>query len=144
MLQSLAVGQTITQVYRITITDNNGATISQDITITITGTNDDPTNSAPQIVVGATDAIGAVQEDVAVQSGESERHRHHHVPGHRPDRHALRYRGAAAIAAFEVTISRPLPGFDPITDYFGALVLVSIENPNDTNNIGTVTLDIHA
>ncbi|OQW54601.1 MAG: hypothetical protein A4S14_14945 [Proteobacteria bacterium SG_bin9] len=43
-LQSLAEGQTITQVYTITITDssNSHATVSKDVTVTITGTNDAP------------------------------------------------------------------------------------------------------
>ena len=42
MLQSLALGQTITQVYTVTFTDNNGASIPQDVTVTITGINDAP------------------------------------------------------------------------------------------------------
>ena len=42
VLQSLAVGQTITQVYTVTITDNNGASVTQDVTVTLTGTNDAP------------------------------------------------------------------------------------------------------
>ncbi|MBB5050075.1 VCBS repeat-containing protein [Afipia massiliensis] len=41
-LQSLAEGQTITQVYTITITDEHGAFVTQTVTITITGTNDAP------------------------------------------------------------------------------------------------------
>ncbi len=41
-LQSLAEGQTITQVYTITITDVHGALVTQTVTITITGTNDAP------------------------------------------------------------------------------------------------------
>ncbi|WP_434056884.1 VCBS domain-containing protein [Bradyrhizobium tunisiense] len=42
VLQSLAEGQTITQVYTVTFTDNHGAQVSQDVTVTITGTNDEP------------------------------------------------------------------------------------------------------
>ena len=42
-LQSLAAGQTITQVYTVTLDDNNDAPCQQDVTITITGTNDKPT-----------------------------------------------------------------------------------------------------
>ncbi|MDO8981246.1 MAG: VCBS domain-containing protein [Afipia sp.] len=41
-LQSLAEGQTITQVYTVTITDEHGALVTQTVTITITGTNDAP------------------------------------------------------------------------------------------------------
>src|SRR5262249_25531679 len=42
-LQSLAKGQTITQVYTVTISDGHpGGTVTQDVTITITGVNDIP------------------------------------------------------------------------------------------------------
>ena len=40
--QQLAVGQVVTEVYTITINDNEGDTVEQDVTITITGTNDAP------------------------------------------------------------------------------------------------------
>ena len=43
VLQSLAEGQTITQVYTVTFTDDHGAHVTQDVTVTITGTNDTPT-----------------------------------------------------------------------------------------------------
>ena len=43
MLQSLAVGQTITQVYTVTLDDHHGGTVTQDVTVTIIGTNDAPT-----------------------------------------------------------------------------------------------------
>ena len=43
VLQSLAQGQTITQVYTVTVDDAHGGTASQDVTVTITGTNDTPT-----------------------------------------------------------------------------------------------------
>ena len=42
-LQSLAVGQIITQIYTVTIDDLHGGTITQDVTVTITGTDDAPT-----------------------------------------------------------------------------------------------------
>ncbi|MFM9939403.1 MAG: beta strand repeat-containing protein, partial [Hyphomicrobiaceae bacterium] len=59
-LDHLAAGDTITQVYRVTVTDNGAPpqSVSQDVTITITGTND-----APVIVAGTTDAVGAATED---------------------------------------------------------------------------------
>ncbi|WP_245427539.1 VCBS domain-containing protein [Bradyrhizobium sp. MOS003] len=60
VLQSLAKGQTITQVYTVTFTDNNGAQVSQDVTVTITGTND-----APTITSDADAAAGSVTEDAA-------------------------------------------------------------------------------
>src|SRR4029453_3596177 len=43
VLQSLAKGQTITQVYTVTVSDGHGGTVEQDVTVTITGTNDEPT-----------------------------------------------------------------------------------------------------
>ncbi len=45
-LDSLAVGETLTTVVTITATDRNGASVSNDVTITITGTNDAPTLTA--------------------------------------------------------------------------------------------------
>jgi VCBS repeat-containing protein len=64
VLQSLAVGQTITQVYTVTVSDGHGGTVSQDVTVTITGTND-----APTIVADSTSASGGVTEDNSVVSG---------------------------------------------------------------------------
>ncbi len=40
--QSLAEGQTVTETFTVTISDGNGGSISQDITVTVTGTNDVP------------------------------------------------------------------------------------------------------
>ncbi|WP_236840802.1 VCBS domain-containing protein [Bradyrhizobium sp. CCGE-LA001] len=64
VLQSLAEGQTITQVYTVTFTDNHGAQISQDVTVTITGTNDAPAvsyvTSDYMNFDGATIAVGDV------------------------------------------------------------------------------------
>ena len=42
----LSEGQTLTQVYTLTVDDGSGGTITQDITITINGTNDAPTITA--------------------------------------------------------------------------------------------------
>ncbi len=58
MLQSLAEGQTITQVYTVTFDDHHGGIVSQDVTITITGVND-----APTITSDVDAAKGAVTED---------------------------------------------------------------------------------
>nr|WP_245269071.1 VCBS domain-containing protein [Bradyrhizobium japonicum] len=63
VLQSLAQGQSITQVYTVTFTDDHGAQVSQDVTVTINGTND-----APTIISSAADAAGAVTEDSATLS----------------------------------------------------------------------------
>ena len=64
VLQSLAAGETSTQIYTVTIVDNNGAAISQDVAVVITGTNDEPT-----IVTGATTASGGVIEDSNIVLG---------------------------------------------------------------------------
>lgn len=54
VLQSLAVGQTITQIYTITIMDDNNVPVTQAVTITITGTNDVPTIVAGEVSQAAT------------------------------------------------------------------------------------------
>jgi len=41
-VQALGEGQTITQVYTITIEDGHGGTATRDVSVTITGTNDAP------------------------------------------------------------------------------------------------------
>lgn len=60
VLQSLAKGQTITQVYTVTIDDHHGGTVTQDVTVTIKGTND-----APTVTSSAAAAKGAVTEDTS-------------------------------------------------------------------------------
>ena len=61
-VQFLAVSQTITETYRITVNDTHGGVVTRDVVVTITGTNDDP-------VVATTDLVGAVTEDTAVVLG---------------------------------------------------------------------------
>ncbi|PWF21741.1 retention module-containing protein [Corticimicrobacter populi] len=57
-LDYLAEGQTLTQVYDVTVSDGKGGTVTQKVTITITGTND-----APEITTSEADRTGAVTED---------------------------------------------------------------------------------
>jgi len=57
--QYLAVGETVTEVYTITLDDGNGSTVTKDITITITGTNDN-------VIIATADTVGSVTEDAAV------------------------------------------------------------------------------
>ena len=71
LAQQLAVGQVITQTYTVSIDDQHGGVITQDVTVTITGTED-----APTIVAGATTAIGR-----GGGRRPADRVRHHHVPG---------------------------------------------------------------
>ena len=59
--QQLAAGQVVTEVYTITIDDQNGDTVTQDITITITGSND-------AVLVSGAVASGAVIEDGTAQA----------------------------------------------------------------------------
>ncbi|MEK7342229.1 MAG: VCBS domain-containing protein, partial [Pseudomonadota bacterium] len=47
-VQYLAVGETVTQVFRVTIIDDDGDEKTTNVTITITGTNDDPTFTSSQ------------------------------------------------------------------------------------------------
>src|SRR5204862_206499 len=63
-LQSLAEGETITQVYTVTVDDGHtGGTVTKDVTVTITGTND-----APTIDAASTTASGGVTEDTNVNA----------------------------------------------------------------------------
>jgi VCBS repeat-containing protein len=57
-LDFLAKDETLTVKYDVTIDDHHGATTTQTVTVTITGTNDTPT-----IVAGSTTATGAITED---------------------------------------------------------------------------------
>ena len=55
----------MTQNYTITVSDGNGGSVAQQVTVTITGTNDAPTISA------ATDVSGAVTEITDGAAGEN-------------------------------------------------------------------------
>ena len=63
--QKLAEGQTIIQTYTVTISDVNGATVTQPVIVTITGDNDDPT-----IVVDPVDVPGLGTGISTVDTGE--------------------------------------------------------------------------
>ncbi len=54
----LAIGQTLTITYALTISDGHGGSVVQNIVETVTGTND-----APSIVAGSTTATGAFTHD---------------------------------------------------------------------------------
>ncbi|UUE95721.1 VCBS domain-containing protein [Comamonas thiooxydans] len=64
VLDSLGAGQTLTQTYTVTIADGKGGTVTQDIVITITGTND-----APTITSGA--QAGSITEVTDGATGEN-------------------------------------------------------------------------
>ena len=52
-IQFLAQGQTLTQDYFVTIADANGGSTSQDVTVTLNGTNDAPTAVGETIITDA-------------------------------------------------------------------------------------------
>jgi VCBS repeat-containing protein len=57
-VQYLAEGEALTQTYTVEIDDGQGGTVTQDVTVTITGTNDDPppfVYSTPAIFTGTGD-----------------------------------------------------------------------------------------
>jgi VCBS repeat-containing protein len=58
--QSLAAGQEVSETFTVTVTDDQGATATQDVTITITGTNDAPT---------ASDGSASTDEDTPILTG---------------------------------------------------------------------------
>ena len=60
-IQFLSEGQTLTQVYQVMVSDNQGGTTEQDVAVTITGTNDAP-SAAPATII--TD--GDVNNTVAI------------------------------------------------------------------------------
>ncbi|MGR6834315.1 retention module-containing protein [Aliivibrio wodanis] len=59
----LGVGETLDIVYRVEVSDNHGATDFQDVTITITGSNDGP-------VISGSDTGSVVEDVLASVSGE--------------------------------------------------------------------------
>ena len=59
-LQSLALGQTVTQVYTITVADNHGALVSQDVKVTLVGTNDSPIITSEDLAATLTEALTPV------------------------------------------------------------------------------------
>jgi VCBS repeat-containing protein len=52
-IQFLSEGQTLTQVYQVMVADNHGGTTEQDVSVTMTGTNDAPSAAAQTIVTNA-------------------------------------------------------------------------------------------
>ena len=69
-LDFLQAGETITQTYTVRVNDQQGGTVDQDVTITLTGTNDAPTVTATTDVIGSVTEIsdGGVGENVTVHS----------------------------------------------------------------------------
>ncbi|MGZ9098199.1 MAG: Ig-like domain-containing protein [Brevundimonas sp.] len=55
-IQYLAAGETLTQTYTVTVSDGQGGTVSQPVTVTITGANDAPVITAADVAGGVTEA----------------------------------------------------------------------------------------
>ena len=62
--QSLAAGQTVNEQFTVTINDGHGGTVSQLVTVTVTGTND-----APVLNAAATPVLSSVGEDAGAPVG---------------------------------------------------------------------------
>ena len=129
MLQSLAVGETITQVYTVTVSDGHGGTVPQDVTVTITGVND-----APTIVTGSTTPAGGVTEDTSV------------VAGNIGTSGTITFQDVDLIdthtASFVLkttTSSAHLPGFTDNTTNIGTFALTAVSE-NNTDTINTASL----
>ena len=63
VLQSLAMGQTLTQVYTVTITKNDGTELTQDVTVTMIGVND-----SPVFVSSTNDTLTGTEDSVALDA----------------------------------------------------------------------------
>ncbi|UWU93367.1 VCBS domain-containing protein [Bradyrhizobium sp. CB1015] len=126
VVQSLANGQTITQVYTVTFTDDHGAQVEQDVTVTITGTND-----APTMTSSAEDAAGAVTEDSSATLS---------VSGTLAIQDVDLIDNHTAEAAFKSsTSSAHLPGFDDDTPLGTFTIDLSVAEFNtDTDNGATL------
>ncbi|WP_454652519.1 VCBS domain-containing protein [Bradyrhizobium liaoningense] len=126
VLQSLAQGQTITQVYTVTFTDDHEAHVSKDVTVTITGTND-----APTITSDTAAAAGAVTEDACAMLS---------IGGTLAIQDLDLIDTHAAQAAFKsATSTAPLPGFCSDTPLGTFTIDPSVlESVADTDNGATL------
>ncbi len=62
--QNLAAGETRTEIFTVTVADEQGATATQDVTITITGTNDAP------LITSGIQVGSAVEDNVPITWGQ--------------------------------------------------------------------------
>ncbi|MGY3031633.1 VCBS repeat-containing protein [Bradyrhizobium sp. USDA 4354] len=126
VLQSLAKGQTITQVYTVTVDDHHGGTVTKDVTVTITGTNDTPT-----ITSDADAATGSVTEDTSATLS---------IDGTLAIQDLDLIDTHTAQAVFKSsTSSVHLPGFDDDTPLGSFTIDPSVhEFSTDTNNSATL------
>ncbi|WP_457266143.1 beta strand repeat-containing protein, partial [Pseudomonas sp. P5_C3] len=77
--QYLAQGQTVTETYLVTISDGHGSSVTQNVTITITGTNDQPTVTAAEVESGAVTEDGTTMTSGSFAFGDVDLADHTHV-----------------------------------------------------------------
>ncbi|MGO4312943.1 beta strand repeat-containing protein, partial [Pseudomonas sp. KB_15] len=77
--QYLAQGQTVTETYLVTISDGHGSSVTQNVTITITGTNDGPTVAAAELESGAVAEDGTKVASGSFAFGDVDLADHAHV-----------------------------------------------------------------
>ncbi|WP_223547101.1 VCBS domain-containing protein [Pseudomonas sp. A-B-19] len=77
--QYLAQGQTVTETYLVTVSDGHGSSVTQNVTITITGTNDAPTVTAAEIESGALTEDGTTVASGSFAFGDVDLADHAHV-----------------------------------------------------------------
>ncbi|MGF6091878.1 VCBS domain-containing protein, partial [Pseudomonas sp. 18173] len=77
--QYLAQGQTVTETYLVTISDGHGSSATQNVTITITGTNDAPTVTAAEVESGAVTEDGTTVASGSFAFGDVDLADHGHV-----------------------------------------------------------------
>lgn len=127
VLQSLAEGQTITQVYTVTVDDHHGGTVTQDVTVTITGNND-----APTVTSDADAARGSVTEDTGLTLS---------IGGTLAIQDLDLIDTHTAQAVFKSSsVSSALPGFDANSTNIGTFTIDPsvLESSTDTNNGATL------
>jgi VCBS repeat-containing protein len=132
VLQSLAKGETITQVYAISFRDHNGSLVTQDVKVTLVGVNDIPT-----IVSSSNDTPVLTEDSVAANLNLSAAGTITFRDVDLIDTHT------ATFALKSSTSTAHLPGFTDHVSQIGTFALTSgpsgvSEVTNDTNNTGTV------
>ncbi|MBR1179847.1 VCBS domain-containing protein, partial [Bradyrhizobium sp. KB893862 SZCCT0404] len=72
--QDLAAGESHTEIFTVTVTDDKGATATQDVEITVNGTNDNPTLTAGaqsvQLVEAGVGTTGTANASIALTKGD--------------------------------------------------------------------------
>ncbi len=122
-LDFLAEGETVTQVYTVTVSDGKGGTDTQDITITLTGENDAPTISAGSTKAGSVTerADGAPDENAVTHSAK----------------------GTIAFADVDLIDTHTATATELGAGYLGSLVLGAVDQA--ANTVGwTFTVDASA